>query len=65
MWMNVVYEPEKSRSAYDATGKVADEKVVRTAGKPHHMELVVDRKEPTADGKDLVYVTVRVVDKRR
>ena len=27
------------------------------------MELVVDRKELTADGKDLAYVTVRVVDK--
>ena len=64
MWMNVVYEPgEVKVVAYDATGKVADEKVVRTAGKPHHMELVVDRKELTADGKDLAYVTVRVVDK--
>lgn len=64
MWMNVVYEPgEVKVVAYDATGKVAGEKVVRTAGKPHHMELVVDRKELTADGKDLAYVTVRVVDK--
>ena len=39
------------------------EKVVRTAGKPHHIELVSNRNELTADGKDLAYVTVKVVDK--
>ena len=36
---------------------------VRTAGKPHHIELVSNRNELTADGKDLAYVTVKVVDK--
>ena len=37
--------------------------MVRTAGKPHHIELVSNRNELTADGKDLAYVTVKVVDK--
>ena len=64
MWMDVPYEPgEVKVVAYDASGKIAEEKVVRTAGKPHHLEVVADRSHLTADGKDLAYVTVRVVDK--
>ena len=47
----------------DASGKPAEEKVIRTAGKPHHLELVADRTRLSADGKDLAYITVRVVDK--
>lgn len=49
--------------AYDKNGKAVAEKVVRTAGKSHHIELVSNRNELTADGKDLAYVTVKVVDK--
>ncbi|MDR2920878.1 MAG: DUF4982 domain-containing protein [Tannerella sp.] len=64
MWMDVVYEPGEIKVvAYDKDGKAVEEKVVRTAGKPHHLELVTDRTDITADGKDLAYVTVRVVDK--
>ena len=64
MWMDVPYEPgEVKVIAYDASGKIAEEKVVRTAGKPHHLEVVADRSQLTADGKDLAYITVRVVDK--
>lgn len=64
MWMDVVYEPgEVKVVAYDANGKVAEEKTVRTAGAPHHMELIADRTQLSADGKDLAYITVRVVDK--
>ncbi len=64
MWMDTRYEPgEVKVVAYDESGKAVAEKVIRTAGKPHHIELIPDRKEITADGKDLVYVTVSVVDK--
>jgi len=64
MWKNVVYEPgELKVVAYDKNGNVKEEKIVRTAGKPDHLELVTDRKTLKADGKDLAYVTVRVVDK--
>lgn len=64
MWMDVVYEPgEVKVVAYDKDGKIAEEKTVRTAGKPHHLELIPDRTELAADGKDLAYITVRVVDK--
>lgn len=64
MWMDVPYEPgEVKVVAYDASGKPAEEKIVRTAGKPHHLELVADRTRLSSDGKDLAYITVRVVDK--
>ena len=64
MWMDTKYEPgEVKVVAYDKNGKAVAEKVVRTAGKPHHIELVSNRNELTADGKDLAYVTVKVVDK--
>ena len=64
MWMDVPYEPgEVKVVAYDASGKPAEEKVVRTSGKPHHLEVIADRDQLTADGKDLAYITVRVVDK--
>jgi beta-galactosidase len=64
MWYNVTYEPgEVKVIAYDADGKAVAEKNVYTAGKPHHIELQTDYTSLKADGKDLAYVTVRVVDK--
>lgn len=64
MWMNAVYQPgEVKVVAYDANGKAVEEKTVRTAGRPDHLKIVPDRKEISADGKDLVYFTVSVVDK--
>lgn len=64
MWHNVTYEPgEVKVIAYDADGKAVAEKNVYTAGKPHHIELQTDYTSLKADGKDLAYVIVRVVDK--
>ncbi len=64
MWMGVDYQPgELKVVAYDDKGSAAEEKVVRTAGKPHRLELVPDRTILDADGKDLAYITVKVVDK--
>ena len=64
MWTDVLYEPGEVRVvAYRADGTKADEAVVRTAGKPDHLELVTRHSSLQADGKDLAYVTVRVVDK--
>lgn len=64
MWTDVPYEPgELKVVAYDNSGKKVEEKTVRTAGKPHHLEVVADRTVLSADGKDLAYITVRVVDK--
>ncbi|MCR4824979.1 MAG: DUF4982 domain-containing protein [Bacteroidales bacterium] len=64
MWNEVVYEPgEVKVVAYDAAGKAVAEQSVRTAGEPDHLELLPDRNTLAADGKDLAYVEVRVVDK--
>ena len=64
MWMDAVYEPgEVKVVAYNKDGKAVAEKTVRTAGKPHHIELTADRDRLKADGKDLSFINVRVVDK--
>jgi len=64
MWMDVKYEPGTLKVvALDKNGKpVAEEKVV-TAGKAYQIKLETDRKQITADGKDLAFVTVSVLDK--
>lgn len=64
MWMETVYEPgEVKVVAYDDKGNAVAEKVMRTAGKPDHIVLTPSRKELSADGEDLVYITVQVADK--
>ena len=64
MWHDAVYEPgEVKVVAYDNNGKAVAEKIVRTAGKPHHIELSTDYPTLKANGKDLAYVTLKVVDK--
>lgn len=64
MWNETIYEPGELRVvAYDADGNKAEEKVVRTAGKPHHLILSANRQSLRADGDDLAYITVQVADK--
>lgn len=64
MWMETRYEPgELKVVAYDKDGNKAAEKVVKTAGKPHHLVLTPNRRSLRADGDDLLYVTVQVADK--
>ena len=64
MWMDTKYEPgELKVVAYDLEGKAVAEKVVRTAGKPHHLEVESNVHTLAADGQDLAYITVKVVDK--
>ncbi|MDO4462780.1 MAG: DUF4982 domain-containing protein [Bacteroidia bacterium] len=73
-WNNVTYEPGEIKVvAYDANGNIAETKSINTAGKPHHIELHVDRQSlsttPTdANGKaidcpDMAFITARIVDK--
>ena len=88
-WNEVVYEPGEIKVVvYDAQGVKVGEKVVKTAGKPHHLELCADRGTGApkrsysemeaslcnpahfslggyleADGEDMAFVAVRVVDK--
>ncbi len=73
-WTDVDYEPGEIKVvAYDESGNAADSCTVRTAGKPHHIELSADRSTlsgtpvysdgDAADTPDLAFVTVRIVDR--
>ena len=65
MWDNVRYEPgEVKVVAYDSAGHQAAQAVVRTAGKAHAIKLENDRAWLKADGNDLAYITVSLVDAR-
>ena len=64
IWDDVRYEPgEITVIAYDENNFETERKTIRTAGKPYRIELVPSRDSLTADGKDLLYVTVRIVDR--
>jgi beta-galactosidase len=65
MWMDVKYQPGTLKAvAYDKEGKPVAEEQVVTAGKPYRILLTPDRSKINADGKDLSFVTVSVVDKK-
>lgn len=64
MWNETVYVPgEVKVVAYDNSGATVAEKIVRTAGKPHHIVITPNKTKAKADGEDLVYFTVQVADK--
>lgn len=64
MWMDVKYEPGTLKVvAFGKDGKPVAEKEMVTAGKPYKIVLEPDRTTINADGKDLSFVTVSVVDK--
>ena len=65
MWNETRYEPGELRVvAYDADGRVAAEKTVRTAGKPYRLVLTPHREAIAAGGDELVYVTVTAEDRK-
>jgi len=64
MWMDVKYEPGTLKVvAFNDKGESVAEKEIKTAGKPYKIVLNPDRKIIQADGKDLAFVEVSVVDK--
>lgn len=64
MWMDTKYEPGTLKVvAYDKDGKAVAEKEIHTAGEPYRIVLEADRTEIAANGKDLAFVTVKIVDK--
>ena len=64
MWTNVKYEPGEIKVVAHYPGQTNESSVtVKTAGRPHHLELIPDRTRLAADGEDLCYVAVRVVDR--
>ncbi|MDR2915297.1 MAG: DUF4982 domain-containing protein [Tannerella sp.] len=64
MWMDTKCEAGTVKVvAYDDEGKAVAEKEIHTAGQPYRIILSSDRKNLTADGRDLAFIRVRVVDR--
>jgi beta-galactosidase len=61
MW-RVNYLPGILKAISRKNGKVVLEKEIRTAGQPAKIELMTDRQEIDADGKDLSFITVKITD---
>jgi beta-galactosidase len=64
-WDSVIYEPGELKVVTYKNGKPWATDVIRTAGKPAKLELKADRNIINADGKDLSFITVRVLDNNR
>lgn len=59
----VRYEPGMVEAVAWKDGKAVRRKTIRTAGSPAQIRLTPDRREIAADGRDLSYVTVEILDK--
>jgi len=62
-WEEVVYQPGELKAVAYKNGRKIGESVIRTAGEPAGIRLTADRREIAADGDDLCYVKVEMVDK--
>jgi beta-galactosidase len=61
-WENVHYAPGELRVVAYKNGKKWAEESIHTTGKPAVLQLEADRPIIQADGKDLCFVTLRVLD---
>jgi len=62
MW-RVKYEPGTLKAVSRKDGKVVLTREIHTAGAPAKIELIADRKNIKADGRDLSFITVKILDK--
>lgn len=62
MW-RVKYEPGTVKAVSRKEGKTVAELEIRTAGEPAQIRLSPDRSTIQADGKDLSFITVEILDK--
>lgn len=64
IWNDICFEPGELRAiAYGKDGSIQEETIIKTAGMPSRLELSPDRKKIKADGKDLSFIEISVVDK--
>ena len=61
MW-RINYEPGILKAVSSRKGKTVLTRQIKTAGKPAKIQLVSDRKIIKADGSDLSFVTVKILD---
>ena len=60
---DVAFEPGTLRAVSRKNGKEVLSSTVKTAGAAAKIELIADRNQINADGKDLSFITVKIVDK--
>lgn len=64
MWRDITYQPGEIKVvAYNHEGLPVDTAAIKTAGETYRLRTTVDRREIKADGQDLAFVTVEIVDK--
>jgi len=62
MW-RVEYQSGELKAISKKEGKKVLEKKINTAGSPAKIKLLADRSEIQADGRDLSFVTIKILDK--
>ena len=62
-WDDVVYEPGELKAVAYKDGKEIGQTIMNTAGEPAKIRLTPDRNEINADGYDLSYILVEMLDK--
>jgi beta-galactosidase len=62
-WDDVVYQPGELKVIAYKNGQKWAEDNVKTTGKAYQLSMSADRPAVTADGKDLIYITVKIEDK--
>ena len=62
-WDDVVYQPGELRVVAYKNGQKWAEDVMKTTGKASALYATADRSSIKADGKDLVFITVRIEDR--
>ena len=61
-WLDVPYEPGELKVVAYLEGNVIGEAFVKTAGEPSRLDLEPDRTRIKADGMDLCYITIQMLD---
>jgi beta-galactosidase len=62
-WDDVIYEPGELKVVAYKNGKAWAQDVMKTAGDAFDIDMRADRNQINADGLDLSFITVKVVDK--
>jgi beta-galactosidase len=64
-WDSVIYQPGELKVVAYKDGKEWAEDVMRTTGKAYQLSMSADHSVIAPDGKDLVFITVRIEDREK
>jgi beta-galactosidase len=64
-WDDVVYQPGELKAVAYKNGEIWAEDIMKTTGKAYQLSMSADRSAVAADGKDLIFITVRIEDKNK